>query len=185
MIVSSETASALVGGILSAAEIAAYLPAAQEMCESYCNRKFEYATFTQAFDGGRKIYPLRAYPVEDITSVTVDDIATTDYTVDYDTGEVCLDIRAPDGRRNVVIVYAGGYAADEMPYTMQLAVASLAVALPSLMEGGGQLSTGNGERIGTYQAGYTRNSASDNREGLKFISPVTAALLRDYKGRWL
>lgn len=185
MIVSAETAAALSGGIMTEADIGLYLPAAQEMCESYCNRQFESAERTQLFDGGRHSYLLPAYPITAVSEVKINGTVTTDYEYDADMGEVWLTSRPPSGHRTVSIKYTGGYEADEVPYALQLAVSSLAAAMPTLMEGGGQLSAGNGERIGSYQAGYTRTSATEQRDGLKYVSPVTAALLSQYKGRWV
>lgn len=103
--------------------------AAQGYAERWCDRSFDYATFTEVHDGeGSDVIVLKNRPVVAITSVaTVDAAGTalvtwsaTGYTFDASTGELILTptemdtcgLRVPsflDQRKSTKVVYTAGY----------------------------------------------------------------------------
>lgn len=105
------------------ADLTACLAQAIAMCETYCDRWFDYKA-----DEEEQIYPARSallvkrYPLEAVTSI-VDDIGETLDPAGYDiVGEAGVILRGGCGwyRAPVTVTYAGGY--QEYPPDLQYAL---------------------------------------------------------------
>jgi len=85
-----------------------------KIAESFCNRYFLYATYTEIFDGdgAKKIY-LKGYPVITFSKLEIDDeeIAADDYDVNLDLGEVYYSSGFTEGYQNIKVTYTCGYVA--------------------------------------------------------------------------
>lgn len=103
-----------------------------EAVEDYCGRIFEFATFTEDYDGsGTRILMLRQYPIDDITTVTRTKadaantevvVAAAEYTINDESGMLLMHpVNHVDssiwvkGEQNYEIVYDAGYDEDDMP----------------------------------------------------------------------
>lgn len=112
------------------------LATATAQIEAYCDRKFDFKTFTEIFHGGRsgtsKLF-LTNYPVDLASEVKVYEdrdrlfpestlIPSTDYYLESDTGILMLDVTLGPGNGNIKVVYSAGYAEDAMPGDLKQAV---------------------------------------------------------------
>lgn len=105
-----------------ASQLDEYVDAASEAIEAEYG-PFDAVTVTHKADGGASVaLPSR---VNAVSSVTVDGVATTAYTVDLNAGIVYGPFTA--GRQNVTVVYTAGDA--EIPASVALAAAMLAAHL--------------------------------------------------------
>lgn len=86
---------------------------ASDLIDSYCGRDFiEHEDAEETYDGnGRRTMRLRGYPVIDVTSVSIDGTATSEYSIRTDTGILSRTYDTwPRGQDNLEIVYSYGYA---------------------------------------------------------------------------
>jgi len=104
--------------------------------ESYCGRVWDNNSgndITEYFDGGGKSFVIvKRIPVASVTSLHDDTaraygadtlINTTEYVIYNDDGLIELDDGGyfADGRKNVKVVYKGGYTATTIPEDLKLA----------------------------------------------------------------
>ena len=97
--------------------------------ETYCDRVFDSATYTDDFDGDRKMITLDHYPIISVTSVTDrgEDwtgstlVSGTYYKISNNSRHILFNSSATLTRytENVRIVYVAGYAT--IPYDLKLA----------------------------------------------------------------
>ena len=163
----------------------ALLDAATDMIESYCDRTFAAADYTNYIDGNdqRWIYVHNA-PINSITSVVIkgtDDltetIAGTEFRYDSTIGKIEFKPSAtssygyfPKGFENIQINYNGGWAT--IPAAVQEACALAARNLYA-RSGGGTNPAYTDEKMGEHT--YKRQSANT-----EIITPDIAVLLAKY-----
>jgi hypothetical protein len=98
------------------------------MIESYCNRTFRKTSYSESYDGngGVELF-LKQYPITEVTSLAVDDVAyfSVDYVIYADEGIVKLTDGSvfSKGSRNVEIVYKAGH--EIVPHDVQLSCLKL------------------------------------------------------------
>jgi len=152
--------------------------AASAMVEGHLNRWLPKQQYTQVCSGGREIMPLKGYPVETVSAVTLEDAPVTGWLLD---GAVGLLLRpgyqpwpaVPGGYR---VTYTGGL--DPVPQPVKYACAILVAVLADAANNKGQQITS--ERLSDYQVTYAR---SDGAVGLEALSAAAAALLAPYRNR--
>jgi hypothetical protein len=122
-----------------------FLLAASTAWENACGRTFASGTRTEVLDGnGLDHVFLKHTPITSITSITIEDddgsshtmTVATDVLYDAATGRVNIgpdntsdyDV-FPLGKRNVTIVYVGGYGSTAIPDDVQEAVVLWAICL--------------------------------------------------------
>jgi hypothetical protein len=140
------------------AEIQAAIDWACATVETYCNRTFTAADYTETYDGnGQDVLYLRQYPINSVTSITLDDdtLDSDDYTVE-DTGIYYEDGWTKD-RRNIVVVYNAGYST--IPADLHMVATRLAADLVNMT---GQSGTIQSEKIGDYS--YTLSAAATGQD---------------------
>ena len=88
----------------------------------FIERDFSNAEYTEYHDGGVKEIFIKEYPIDDTATITVyyngnvqsdpnwNEIDASNYTVYYDEGVVRHAGKFPAGKRNIKIVYTGGYS---------------------------------------------------------------------------
>lgn len=135
--------------------------AAQAKAESFCDRKFDQATYTEYFDGNDSpSIVLSNTPIDSITSVALRDdndewsaIDATSYDFNADTGEVFLLNGStalweaglavgrrptfPKGGKSTRVIYVGGY--DSIPADLEQAAIELTVRMLGSTVGGVRL----------------------------------------------
>ena len=110
------------------------------MMDSYCNRTFEQATYTdEAYDGSRgPRIVLPHAPVSAVTAVKIrhssssaTTLATSEYRFHAETGILIRDaggyaecgrVGWPFGHKNILVTYTGGYASGSVPSDVTLAL---------------------------------------------------------------
>jgi hypothetical protein len=138
------------------AEIQAAIDWACATVETYCNRTFTAADYTETYDGnGQDVLYLRQYPINSVTSITLDDdtLDSDDYTVE--TTGVYYEDGWTKSRRNIVVVYNAGYST--IPADLHMICTRLSADLLCMT---GQDANMQSEKIGDYS--YTRTTGQDN-----------------------
>ena len=100
------------------AQLPGYIAAASEIIEDYAG-PFESRTVEYTADGGSSV--ALPYRVTAVTTVTVDGVETTDYTVNLSAGIVYGPFSR--GRQNVVVEFTTGF--DDIPASVVFAASSL------------------------------------------------------------
>lgn len=108
-------------------ELTRLINVATYVIEGYCNRKLAARDYTdEEYDGnGLAEFQLPHYPVNSITSITLDDTALTegtdqDYVLYSDEGILYkVDGVWTKGHKNIVVTYNAGY--DSVPYDLEQA----------------------------------------------------------------
>lgn len=99
------------------------------------NRNLIKDTYTEYFDGGKNVIHLKAYPIQQITSIHDDVdrvygssnlINSDDYAIYSDMGIIKFDYPTFKGNKNIKVVYVGGY--EECPKDLELACKKLVSA---------------------------------------------------------
>jgi hypothetical protein len=148
---------------------------ALEYAEQYTGRKLEYGEYTENIAMSCKMVLVRAWPVDEIKSVTVDG-----NTVNVD--KLCIDaalgiITLPISGDMCRIEYTGGF--KELPQPVACACGMLAAAIVQAAENAGQQITY--QILDGYAVTYASKSASG--DALEMLSPVAAIMLKPYKAR--
>jgi uncharacterized phiE125 gp8 family phage protein len=101
----------------------ALINASSSAIENYCKRSLVEQTFIEEYDGnGMKYLQLNQYPVNSITSVTVDGVVLdpSEYKVKKKTGTLIrVDSIWPEGDLNIAVEFTAGY--NPIPYDLELA----------------------------------------------------------------
>ena len=158
--------------------LATLVTSASAIIQSYCRRQFNSQTFTEYHDGADLQVPraqiiVKNPPIISVTSVyddldqpptwpAADLVSSDDYAVYLDEGIVELypDYTFGDGRRNVRVIYVGGYAT--VPTDIEQA-ANMLVA--NIFNRGRTGADGlQSERIGDYS--YVRADAGVTSHGI-------------------
>lgn len=103
--------------------ISSIIDGVSDQAESYCNRNFNSATYTEYYDtelGDTKVF-VKNYPVTSVTSLsyrsgtfgnpTWEAFNTNDYLLS-DNGKISLALRLPESEKYIKVVYVGGYKID-------------------------------------------------------------------------
>lgn len=115
----------------------ALLDTASATIAGYCRRVFVAETVRETFrflssPRGHRLLRLARYPVQSVSSVTIDGIALT--TFEFETGSGSLYRLESDERvcwhgRKIVVDYVGGFPADAVPADLAHACVTLCVAM--------------------------------------------------------
>ena len=155
------------------AEIQAAIDWASAAVETYCNRTFPSAAYTETYDGtGTDMLYLNQYPITAVASVTLDDetVASADYT--RETTGIYYEDGWTKGRRNVSITYTAGYVT--IPADLHMVVTRLSSDLIGMV---GQSGTIQSEKIGDYS--YTLSATATGQDSV--LSPGYRAALAKYR----
>lgn len=161
------------------AEAEGAITIAQQVAEGYLNRTLCQGAQDEAFRlNGRRAVLLRAYPVDSLSSVTLDGVEVEGCEVYETSGVMVLPRDAPQG--DVLRVqYVGGYAAAEMPTPIKVACALIARAVAQATDSNGQQVVS--ERLDGYSVTYV--TPGQMISGLDRLAPLAAALLQPYRGK--
>jgi hypothetical protein len=97
-----------------------YLNAASSAIESYCERKFEQATYTEYHHGRRMNFIMpREFPIVSVTTLNIDndrlypsdkDVPVNEYSIADRNRTIFYSGKFPQGFNNIKLVYTAGYA---------------------------------------------------------------------------
>ena len=165
--------------------LASMISAASAAIESYCDRTFAQATYTEIQDG----YDLRwmYLPNTPIASITSGTILLDDQdTISFDSTDVQFDASSgklqlapwsdagygawPCGFQRITVVYVGGY--DQIPEDVQQACINVVLGMHSTSA---KDPSKKSEKLGDYS--YTLNTDYS----MSGISPMVAQLLANYR----
>ncbi len=141
--------------------------------ETYCNRTLTDAAYTETYDGnGCDVLYLKQYPINSVTSVTLDDdlIDAADYTVE--TSGIYYEDGFTKDRRNVVVVYNAGYVV--IPADLHMAATRLSA---DILGGVGQAGNIQSEKIADYS--YTLSASATGQDAI--INKGYASILAKYR----
>jgi uncharacterized phiE125 gp8 family phage protein len=147
-------------GIVTASDVKAYLgksdsdddallgvlcSAAQALAESYCNRRFDGADYTEYHDGGSQSIWVLNPPITSVSALydspdrsysASDLVDPEDYVIYARRGEIRLDGAAfSEGPQTVKVVYKGGYGTGYAAVPADLKQALVEVAAKKWREG--------------------------------------------------
>lgn len=120
--------------------LAALVTSASDFIARYCNRSFNLPSSdeTEYYDGSveKDRIQLKKFPVTVMTSISYASGAynnptwtaydpASQFVVKDTTGEVFFDFCLPRGRKNIKVVYRGGYASNAIPTDLDLAAQKL------------------------------------------------------------
>ena len=150
--------------------------AAFAMVESHLNRRLTKQERTEVYSGGGEALPLKAYPVETFTKVTLDGMEVEAHGLDADTGLLFRRGGWPPMPGGYRVTYVGGLSV--IPAPIKQACALLVAALADAADNKGQQIAS--ERLSDYQVTYARTAGA---AGLEALSAAAAALLAPYRNR--
>ena len=129
--------------------------------ETYCDRTFKQATYTEQYDGdATPTLLVRNTPIDSVTTIhddtlrvfgAADLIAATDYVIYGTEGRIVLDgLFFAKGLQNIKIVYVAGFKDADLPRDLQQAIKELVADRFRNKESQGIKST----RIGAFAVTY-------------------------------
>ncbi len=157
------------------------ISSAYKVVESLCGRTLALTTYTdELYDGGEKVIRLSCPII--ITELTPFTLKVNDTIVDTnlyylypDTG--ILRYPFPDGHQMVKITYTAGYADEDLPQALVLAICIMSKALLAKMQQKIQMAGIQSESIGDYS--YSLYAAESMKEAS--IPGEIYALIHDHK----
>jgi hypothetical protein len=118
----AETSDALVDGVNPRRELLGWIGSTSAMIESYCNRNFLIASYTEYFDVNYKQieFFLKATPISSITSIYYDitglftgsESALSDYYIGTNDRSIVLATAERESKRGLRVIYTGGFGTD-------------------------------------------------------------------------
>ena len=150
--------------------------AASALVESHLNRRLTKQERSEVYSGGGEALALKAYPVDTVLQVTLDDVPIETYDLDAETGLLFRRGGWPPMPGGYRVTYVGGLA--EIPAPIKQACALLVAALADAADNKGQQIAS--ERLSDYQVSYARPAGA---AGLETLSAAAAALLAPYRNR--
>lgn len=139
--------------------------------KKYCNREFESTTRTEKYHGtGSRELLLREYPVAEVSSIKINDVAesVSDYDLDNEAGVLYSKAgNIPRGVYNVQVTYTGGYTAQNLPADLKM---GLYLAVESLYRRYKDRAVGlESQTISDWSRNYAGLPDGFPREALSFI----------------
>ncbi len=150
--------------------------AASALVESHLNRRLTKQERSEVYSGGGVALTLKAYPIDTVLQVTLDDVPIEAYALDAENGLLFRRQGWPPMPGGYRVTYVGGLA--EIPAPIKQACALLVAALADSVESKGQQIAS--ERLSNYQVTYARAAGA---AGLEALSAAAAALLAPYRNR--
>lgn len=153
--------------------------AAQQVAEGYLNRVLCQGAQDEPFElHGHRSVLLHAYPVDSLTSVTLDGVEVEGCELCEQVGILTLprDVAPGDLLR---VQYVGGFPAESVPVPVKVACALIWRAIAQATDNSGQQVVS--ERLDGYSITYATPAQAVG--GLERLAPAAAALLSPYRGK--
>ena len=131
-----------------------------QVIETLADRRLEAVSLTEYYDGDNtNVLILREYPVNSITSITVnDDALTTDDYELYDTiGKIVFDSVITEGVRNIVVEYNAGYTT--IPDDLEMLARKLVIEAFRMKDNPQHKS----ERVGAWSVTFAKSLLLENQ----------------------
>lgn len=117
------------------ANITEFLKAAEDLVLKYLNRSIESTEYSEDIDGDdTNSINVKNYPIDSEAELTVtitdnnvsSEVDNTDLKIDYNSGIIYYPNNIfPEGIMNINVVYTAGYAAENIPSVVKIAIKTL------------------------------------------------------------
>ena len=150
--------------------------AASAMVEGHLNRRLTRQERSEVYSGGGEALALKAYPVDTVLQITLDDVPIEAHSLDAENGLLFRRGGWPPMPGGYRVTYIGGLSV--IPAPIKQACALLVAALADAADNKGQQIAS--ERLSDYQVTYARTAGA---AGLEALSAAASTLLAPYRNR--